>query len=286
MLFFFPDAHRAIDWSRGYEALDKELQQIMHEAELGIRLADKLFKVWLEDGKETWILIHVEVQSQRDEMLAERMYIYNYRIYDLHRRRVVSLAVLGDDDSAWRPHEFGYSLFGCTVGIEFPAVKLLDYAARAAELEADDNPFAAVVLGHLKTMETRQDPETRRVWKFRLIKSLYERGLEGEKIRQLLRALDWMMDLPPELAKELTHDLAEFEKERKMPYVTSFERFAKAEGKAEDLLRVLSKLHKAIVPPDLEAAVRHTSDIAKLDGWLDIALETATLEEFRSQAGI
>jgi hypothetical protein len=108
--FFFPDAHEGIDWSRGHESLDKELQQIMHEAELGVRLADKLFKVWLKDGQETWILIHLELQNQRDAIFAERMYIYNYRIYDLHRRRVASLAVLGDDDPHWRPHRFEVSV--------------------------------------------------------------------------------------------------------------------------------------------------------------------------------
>ena len=44
--FFFADAHAAIDWSRRYESLDKELQQIVSESELGLRLAAKLFKVW------------------------------------------------------------------------------------------------------------------------------------------------------------------------------------------------------------------------------------------------
>jgi hypothetical protein len=28
MLFFFPQAHSEIDWSRGFEFLDKELQQV------------------------------------------------------------------------------------------------------------------------------------------------------------------------------------------------------------------------------------------------------------------
>jgi hypothetical protein len=54
LAFFFPEVHAAIDWSRPCEALDKELQQIMSESELGLRLADKLFKVWLKDGQEVW----------------------------------------------------------------------------------------------------------------------------------------------------------------------------------------------------------------------------------------
>src|SRR5262249_30370308 len=80
LAFFFPNADGAIDWSRGHESLDKELQQIVSESELGLRLADKLFKVWLKDGSETWILIHVEIQNQRDSEFAERMFVYNYRI--------------------------------------------------------------------------------------------------------------------------------------------------------------------------------------------------------------
>src|SRR5215813_12067143 len=46
MAFFFPAAAAEIDWSRGYESLDTELQQIVRDAALGTRLADKLIRVW------------------------------------------------------------------------------------------------------------------------------------------------------------------------------------------------------------------------------------------------
>ena len=55
-------------------------------------------------------------------------------------------------------------------------VKLLDYAAQDEVLEKAANPFAKVVQAHLKTLQTRQDPEGRRVWKLRVVRSLYERG--------------------------------------------------------------------------------------------------------------
>jgi len=47
---FFPEAHADIDWGRPYESLDKELQQIAPEAEIGRRYVDKLVKVWQERG--------------------------------------------------------------------------------------------------------------------------------------------------------------------------------------------------------------------------------------------
>ncbi|WP_022948398.1 hypothetical protein [Methylohalobius crimeensis] len=46
MAIFFPEAHRGIDWSRGYEFLDKELQQVVRDAKLGRRLAARGVRLW------------------------------------------------------------------------------------------------------------------------------------------------------------------------------------------------------------------------------------------------
>jgi hypothetical protein len=72
----FPDVHAAIDWARGYQSLDKELQQIARDAAVRKRLADKLFKVWRKGGKEAWLLIHVEIQGQPEPEFVERMFVY------------------------------------------------------------------------------------------------------------------------------------------------------------------------------------------------------------------
>lgn len=107
---FFPQAHAGIDWARGHEFLDKELQQVARDAALGRRLADKLVKVWRKNGSEAWVLVHVEVQAWEEAEFAERMYIYNYRLFDRYHRQVVSMAVLGDERPGWRPAQFGYEL--------------------------------------------------------------------------------------------------------------------------------------------------------------------------------
>src|SRR5690349_10607105 len=75
LAFFFPSIHAAIDWSRRFEALDKEFQQIIRAAKVGKSLADKLFKVWRRDGLEQWLLIHVEVQGGHETAFAERMFV-------------------------------------------------------------------------------------------------------------------------------------------------------------------------------------------------------------------
>jgi len=52
-------------------------------------------------------------------------------------------------------------------------------------------------------------------------------------VREIFTLIDWMMHLRDDLAERFKIELEQFEEERKMPYVTSVERIAKAEGKAE-----------------------------------------------------
>lgn len=64
LAMFFCKAHAEIDWRRGFEPLDKELQKIAPQAASGVKRVDLLFKVWLRSGEERWLLIHIEVQAQ------------------------------------------------------------------------------------------------------------------------------------------------------------------------------------------------------------------------------
>ena len=70
MIFFFPVAAGQIDWEKGYEFLDKELQQVLRDADLGRRYADKLVKVWLDNGQETFVLVHED--GTKVKLKAER----------------------------------------------------------------------------------------------------------------------------------------------------------------------------------------------------------------------
>ncbi len=236
LAFLFPEIHAAVDWGRGHEFLDKEFQKIVREAEEKRRTVDKLVKVWLKDGKEAWLLIHVEVQCQNDAEFLRRMFTYHYRLLDRYNHTLVSLAVLGDEDTNWRPNQFGYDHWGCSVTFRFPTVKLLDYAAREAELQANPNPFAAIVLAHLKTLETREDAAARRGWKIQLVKSLYERGLDAGEVRKLFRFIDWVMYLPKDLDRSFWEEIQRIEEEKKMPYVDIATRMGIEEGMRKALL--------------------------------------------------
>jgi hypothetical protein len=239
--FFFPLAALGINWGRGYEVLDKELEQIVREGETGKRYADKLFKVCLKSGEEAWLLIHVEIQSQKDDDFARRMYRYNYRIYDRFDHPVASFAVLGDEYPNWRPNQFSYTALGSVAMLQYPITKLLDFIPLMPLLENQDNPFALIVLTHLKSLETKKDPQDRCVWKIRLTKALLDQGKDGEYIRLLFKFIDWMIDLPEELATKFEYEIDAYEKEKKMTYITTIERKGIEKGRREFLVEMLEK---------------------------------------------
>jgi predicted transposase YdaD len=157
------------------------------------------------------------------------MFVYYYRLKDKYDLPIASLAILGDERDTWRPQPFQDELWGCEVSFRFPIIKLLDYLPHWAELEASQNPFAIVVMAHLKTKETRNDAKE---WKFKLTRMLYERGYERQDILNLFRFIDWILELPEDLKRSFRDELEAYERENQMPYVTSIEQMAEAKGEA------------------------------------------------------
>jgi hypothetical protein len=241
MQFFFPQTAALINWERSHEFLDKEFQQIARDAELGRRYADKLVKVWQIQGEEIWLLIHVEIQAQSENTFAERMFSYNLRIFDRFAKPAISLAILCDTSPEWRPNQYSFNYPDTSLNFKFGTVKLLDYQNRWTELEASENPFATVVMVHLKTQQTTKKKEERKTWKFSLIRRLYELGLQEKDIRNLYRFIDWVMILPEALEAELWQNFQEFEQERTMGYITTGERIGYKRGLQELVLRQLQK---------------------------------------------
>lgn len=239
MVFFFPEIHDDINWTKGFDFMDKEFHQIVRDADLSKRYVDKLVKVWKLNGTEKLVFIHVEVQSQEDSNFSKRMFVYNYRIRDTYDEKIVSLAILGDERSTWRPEPFNDELWGCKVTFDFPMVKLMDYEPRWPELESSRNPFAIAVMAHLKTKETQEDLRSRKEWKFQLTRKLYEQGFERQDIMDLFLFLDWLMELPKGLKQEFKAELEQYEQERQMPYVSSIEQLAVEEKQKEIALKML-----------------------------------------------
>ncbi|MDC8759338.1 DUF4351 domain-containing protein [Janthinobacterium fluminis] len=222
MAFYFPLAHALIDWSREHVFLEPELAQIWPDAALGRRIADKLVQVTLLGGARKWVLVHLEVQGRRDSRFAERMFIYNYRIFDRYHCPVASLALLADNSVARKPAAFGYRLFGCSMDMAFPVVRLQDFACRSAQLLRDPNPFALVTLAYLSCRRTKGKAARRAAEKWRLARLLFQRNWGRQAIMDLFKVIDWMMRLPEPLECAFWRRVEE--RRQSMPYITSFER--------------------------------------------------------------
>ncbi|MCB9147882.1 MAG: DUF4351 domain-containing protein [Caldilineaceae bacterium] len=283
--FFMTEAYADIDWRQPVEFLDKELQQVVRDAEFGRRHVDKLAKVWRKSGQEQWVLVHIEVQGQYEAGFEERMYTYNYRLYDRYQHKVASFAVLSDDRTAWMPGQFGYELWGCRVHFEFPTAKLASYAEQWEMLEASRNPFAVVVMAHLKTQETQHDSQERRFWKFYLIRHLYERGYQRQDILNLFHFIDWLMYLPPNLEQQLRQEVYEMEAQKLKPYITSFERMAMEEGREEGRRLEASRLLQRILThrfgelsKEMQAQLAQLT-ILQIETIVDMALTQSSFHE-------
>ena len=94
--FFFPNAEEVFDLNRKISFLDKELEQLFpnNQDEFSPKYVDKLLKVYSKQGKEEWILVHVEVQGSTDKTFARRMFTYYYRILDKYGKEITALAIL------------------------------------------------------------------------------------------------------------------------------------------------------------------------------------------------
>ena len=94
LVWFFPATHADIAWGHGCRFLDKELQKVVRDAELRRRWADKLVRVTTRDGGEDWLLVHLEIQGQREADFARRTFSYNYRLFDRCARCQTVLGLL------------------------------------------------------------------------------------------------------------------------------------------------------------------------------------------------
>jgi hypothetical protein len=241
LTFFFSDIYDLIDWRKKPISLEKELQKITADSNDSKRFVDKLFQVWLKDNQEIWILVHIEVQSQKDYDFPQRMYIYNYRAFDLYRKPVISVAILGDEYQSWRPNNYGYNVGNCEVNLKFPTVKLLDYEDKWTELETNLNPFAMMIMAHLKTKATISNLTEREQWKWFFIRSLYEKGYSKKQIVKLFKFIDLMMTLPKQLQQSLVQKINDYEEEKTMPLLSTMEQMAMERGELKGELKLITR---------------------------------------------
>jgi hypothetical protein len=202
--FFFRDAH-LIDFSRGYEFLDKELSQLFPESADSKRYVDKLAKVYLKTGEERWILIHIEVQGYEDDNFPERMYTYQYRVKDRYGMDITALAIFTDKNPKYKPKRYYKKLLGTTILYIFNTYKVL--GQNESVLRKSTNPFAIIVLATLISVKKgKMNDDSIAEVKRNLTRMLYERNYSKEKIQNLFLFINYYIRFAEH---EKTHTFAD-----------------------------------------------------------------------------
>ena len=228
-----------IDWARDPAWLDKEISQIIGQSGHRNREVDLLFKVWLIDGREQWILCHLEIQTSYEAEFAFRIDLYNSGLKWLFRRDVLTMVILADLKPEWRPDEYRFELGGFGSERRFPICKVLDRLA--TDWAEDTSLVAQVARAQIAALRTASDPEARFDAKTQLVRNLYSAGYNADKVREIFRLIDLMMHLRLDLSRRFETELVAYEKELQMPYVTSIERHAEERGLEQGLEQGLER---------------------------------------------
>ena len=146
LLFVDPEIGKELDLDRGFVFLDKELAEMYPNAEktANTRLVDKLVRVYLRDGGERWMLLHIEVEGSNDKEFARRMFEYYIRLYSKYGRPVAAIAIFTGRGGGKMPAVFEDRCLWTRARYEYKTLNIADYPDEV--LAASRNPFAAVIM--------------------------------------------------------------------------------------------------------------------------------------------
>jgi hypothetical protein len=237
--FFFPQYRDLIKRHCPISFRDKELAEISGNRRPRTLIADLLVSVFLCDGRE--VLLHIEIQAQRDPNLAERILDYNHCLYKNYRLPVASFVVLADVGKHWRQDAFHTNVLGTEMGIRFSVVKLSAYAELLDEPLLDRNVFAWVTAAHLLAQRTHGNADARYAEKWRLIRLLYERGWRKRRIIDLFTIVHWLMPLPAERESRLVRSIRRLERRHNVEWINPYDKLRFEEGEKKGIKIGLAK---------------------------------------------
>jgi hypothetical protein len=298
----FPRLADQIDWSAPPRFLDTELQEIVRDSEGGPMRVDKLVEVRRRDGPNEVLLIHVEVQAQRDDELPFRMFRYLCRILDRFGRMPTSLVILADANPRWRPKAYEFCGPVSSLRFNYATCKFTDL-----DLEpwiTAGNPVARVIEAHRLAQGTGRNMKARRSGKLGLVRHLLESGMGELEVREVMRLIHWLLALPEEEELGLRKDVKQMEASMQTKRRSTYERIVWEEGLEQgleqglergraqgryDAMRecLLDQVAERFGPcsEGLRARVQSIQDESELRQLGRAILKVSTLAEFEARAG-
>ncbi|MDQ0174679.1 RpnC/YadD family protein [Bacillus chungangensis] len=211
MYLFAPNLAQKIDWRYEPKALEQELLKLFpkHDKK-GTRHMDKLMKVRLRNGKDQWILIHVEIQQSQDDHFGLRMFQYFYRTFDKYEQKIVALALLTDGNRSFHPTAYHYNFHGTRLKYQFNTYKILDQDE--TKLLQMNNRFAYAILAGKYALQTKKDMDIRYQFKRKLLTLVLQdkhilRQNKRSYLNTLFSFIDYLLYIPLELKEKLQTQL-------------------------------------------------------------------------------
>ena len=152
----FPEIYNKINWKIKSEALDNELLEIQKEIfskeEAEKIISDKIIKVTMKNNESKILFIHVEVQSysSNENIFAERMFRYFYRIWDKFRYKykdksdIVGSAIYTYKGTSGKDKSYVYKLPDLEDDILIYNFRTIDVEELDLNRISEDNPLKLV----------------------------------------------------------------------------------------------------------------------------------------------
>ena len=191
MAYFMPELFEEIDFTKDVAFLDKELQTIMPQTERkGKKISDCLAKVYLKNGEEKWILVHIEVQSSYNPDFSARMFKYFYRIFDKYEEKIAAIAIFTDDRHPKNYNIYRDDFFGTRITYEYNAYKISEQTIES--LETQKNPFALAVLANKYVLASKNKKHHRLQFKINLLKLMRKHQFSKRKMLGIFNFIKYL----------------------------------------------------------------------------------------------
>jgi hypothetical protein len=130
--------------------------------------------------------------------------------------------------------------------------------------------------------------------KLTLVRSLYRRGYQRSDILELFRFIDWVLTLPAGLEERLWTEIQQFDEEKRMHYLASFEHTAQQKGIQQGVQQGISQGQARLLARQIEqrfgplperlAALVQSATPDQLETWGLRLLDAQSLEQVFGQA--
>ena len=197
-----PDLYDDADLEREAEFLDKEMHEISQQLDGESNAVsnskwyvDNLLKIYLKDGREEWVLLHIEIQGRGGEMISLRMFRYSCMIFLRYGRQPVALAIL----TAKRPKREGEpgvyrsAMFGTKTEYSYNTLMAYDFSDE--ELLASDSPVHLFIYAVKIASKYRRSDEKKFEYMRKILKVLVERNWDIGTRRKFVMFLEYAMRL-------------------------------------------------------------------------------------------